>query len=120
MNADAIERGRDRGDTSDNAEAFVGPERFECEGAVFAAAPGEHDGNGARYHESTMITRAISPSHGCADFRQVMITVPHRVIFEYELRGERRIGVQRDRRRAIELRVAELADGRRRGRTVGA
>src|SRR5688572_10628461 len=60
---------------------------------------------------------AISRSRGLrfqsrSNPRQVMIAVPHGVILEKELAGEGSIGVQRDRRGAIELRIAEGTDGR--------
>jgi hypothetical protein len=33
-------------------------------------------------------------SHGGANLREVVIAVPHRMILEHELRGERRIRIQ--------------------------
>ena len=50
-----------------------------------------------------------------ANLREVMIAVAHRVILEHELARDRRVAVERDRRGAIELLVAQRAD-RGRGR----
>ena len=46
--------------------------------------------------------------------------MPDRVVLEHELAGERRVGVERHRRRAIELLVAERADRRGGRRAVRA
>ena len=47
------------------------------------------------------------------DAGRVVVAVPHRVILEKELAGERRVGVERYRRGAVELRVLQPADGGR-------
>ena len=49
---------------------------------------------------------------------EVMIAVPDGVVLEHELARERSIGVERHRRRPIELLVAERTDRRRGGRAV--
>jgi len=49
------------------------------------------------------------------DLREMVPAVPERVIFDEELRRERRTAVEGDRVRAIELFVGELADGVRGG-----
>ena len=41
----------------------------------------------------------------------MVVAVPHRVILQKELASERRVGVERDRRGAVELRVLQPADG---------
>src|SRR6478672_2576218 len=51
---------------------------------------------------------------GLADTAQVMPAMPHRVVLEEELAGERRVEVERDRRRTVEVLVPEPADGLRR------
>src|SRR5438552_1903665 len=43
----------------------------------------------------------------------MMVAVPDRVILEHELARDRRVRVERRRRRAIELLVAQCADRRR-------
>src|SRR5580698_3326571 len=57
---------------------------------------------------------AVSPAQELVDFREVMPTVPHRVILNHELRGNRRAETEREGRRAVQLSIRECAD--RRGR----
>jgi hypothetical protein len=59
-----------------------------------------------------------SPLQRRADFREVVIAVAHGVILQHELAGDRRVGVQRRRRRVVQLRVGEGPNRRSRVRTV--
>src|SRR5215207_10526118 len=53
-----------------------------------------------------------------ADLQQMMPRVPDGVVLEHELAGARSVGVERERRGAIELLVAERTDRRSRCRAV--
>src|SRR4051812_28929989 len=59
-------------------------------------------------------TPALSDGHqrlnGPSNPGEVMVAVAHRVVFKDELRGQRSVGVERRRLRAVELRVAHLAN----------
>ena len=68
-----------------------------------------------RGHGRTRLAHAPAPP----DAGEMMERVTHGVILEHELAGERRVGVQRDARRPVELRVGQAADRRGRRRAVG-
>src|SRR5262245_13307752 len=55
-----------------------------------------------------------------ANPRQMVIAVPNGVVLQHELAGERGVGIERDRRRSVQLIVGQLANRRRGRRAVAA